>query len=175
MKINEAVTVSVEGRMYKIGVYEIEDEWYPFKPFTSYRQHDLEENDMKKVVTKMMMRKMVYENFEDNRNLEVGPQDDVQFDDEIRPGGEIPTNMVVSPIDENPVIDRSFESTTRVDETLGVDQNSIKCVPFGCFFDGGEKSNFLGEGENNLCKTIPHLHLLIYIYTGLISTARIAF
>ncbi|KAI3517005.1 hypothetical protein L1887_16211 [Cichorium endivia] len=106
MKINEEVTVSVEGRMYKIGVYEIEDEW-----------------------------KMVYENFEeDNRNLEVGPKDDVQFDDEIRLGGEIPTNMVVSPIDENPVIDRSFESTTRVDETLGVDQNSITCLPVGCFF-----------------------------------------
>ncbi|KAL4559119.1 hypothetical protein LXL04_031253 [Taraxacum kok-saghyz] len=43
--INEELTVLVEGAPVKIGIFEVEDDWVPFKPFLTASQEDSDDED----------------------------------------------------------------------------------------------------------------------------------
>ncbi|KAL4581283.1 hypothetical protein LXL04_017494 [Taraxacum kok-saghyz] len=44
-KLNEEMPVIIDGCSHKIGIFEIDDEWVPFKPFIDGSQEDSEEDD----------------------------------------------------------------------------------------------------------------------------------
>ncbi|KAI3709022.1 hypothetical protein L2E82_38722 [Cichorium intybus] len=44
-KINEEFTGEMNGKLFKIGVCEIEEDWYPFKPFTTFQYVESEDKD----------------------------------------------------------------------------------------------------------------------------------
>ncbi|CAH1436992.1 unnamed protein product [Lactuca virosa] len=44
-KINEEFSGSINGISYKIGVSEIEEDWYPFKPFTTYHLAESDDDE----------------------------------------------------------------------------------------------------------------------------------
>ncbi|KAI3781673.1 hypothetical protein L2E82_11693 [Cichorium intybus] len=44
-KINEEFTGEMNGKLFKIGVCEIEEDWYPFKPFSTCRYVESEDDD----------------------------------------------------------------------------------------------------------------------------------
>lgn len=42
-KINEEINIMVDDKSLSIGVYEIDDEWFPFRPFTNKADSEVED------------------------------------------------------------------------------------------------------------------------------------
>ncbi|KAL4556260.1 hypothetical protein LXL04_038906 [Taraxacum kok-saghyz] len=91
-KINEEITVSIDGSLHRIGIFEVEDDWGPFKPFIVGSTEDSEE-----------------ENENDDGISDTFGGDEMELEEgEIDPAGSKQSDDTTSPESEEKIAD-SFE------------------------------------------------------------------
>lgn len=118
-KINEEIVGSLNGKSFRIGIVELDEEWYPFKPFSPYRP--VESDDDK--------------DDDDGYEEEDGISDTFELPPEDLEDGEIDQNQPAQQYYGSPIvpIQNDTSPTMEVEETPREDNSKNSNALFNAF------------------------------------------